>query len=76
MHNHQKGQKLTLLLESWKKDMFGVWELRIHINSSCYTYLLPSEFILRKVCYLSTINPTKALKLLKENAIEYQRLQS
>lgn len=44
----KKGQKLTICLESKTKDLFGVWELVIRSDKKRYTYLIPSEYIVRK----------------------------
>ena len=56
---------MTLCLESKTRDIFGVWEVSVLINSKSYTYPINSEFVVRKVEDLIRKRRFgKALKLL------------
>lgn len=43
------GQNLTICLVSKTKDYFGVYEVKVNINGKERTFLVTSEFILRKI---------------------------
>ena len=45
----QKGQKLTIRLDSVVRDCFGVHEITVAINGKVYTYPVGSEFIAKKI---------------------------
>ena len=62
----KKGQKLTISLESKTKDWSGVYELIINISGKRYTYLITSEFAVRKIEQLiRRRKPGKALNVLR-----------
>jgi hypothetical protein len=62
----KKGQKLTLSVLSKVKDVFGLWEVDVKINSKVYTYQISSEYLLRKVdSLIYRHKPGRALYLLK-----------
>lgn len=63
----KKGQKLTLCLESVKRDFMGVFKVVALINKIPYTFYINSEYAVRKTEELiKKHRPGRALKLLKD----------
>lgn len=67
----KNSQKLTICLESVRKDFLGLYDIIALINHKPYSYVLNSEYIVRKVQDLiKRHRPGKALQLLKKSNIK------